>query len=124
MTNRPDVFVELRDQISETKVTFTPDAGFSHAATIRLAKEDYTLGNLLRNALLRNPNVVFAAYRLPHPLEHNILINVRTNEFEEPENAFLGALDAVLRDIEKLQTDWKNEFDRVERVQDVQMRHR
>ena len=44
---------------------------------IIFAQEDHTLGNLLRHQLLKDPNVLFAGYKNPHPLDHNIILRVQ-----------------------------------------------
>lgn len=44
-------------------------------ATFSFYKEDHTLGNLLRNTLIKNKEVEFCAYTVPHPSEP--FMNVR-----------------------------------------------
>jgi DNA-directed RNA polymerase I and III subunit RPAC2 len=44
-------------------------------ATYSFVDEDHTLGNLLRNQLLKSGNVEFCAYSVPHPSEP--VMNVR-----------------------------------------------
>ena len=44
-------------------------------ATYSFLNEDHTLGNLLRNVLVKNNKVEFCAYSVPHPSEP--LMNVR-----------------------------------------------
>lgn len=55
--------------------------------------EDHTVGHALRRILHRNPNVIFAGYRIPHPLEHKMVIRVQTRNKETP----LGAMKTALR---------------------------
>jgi len=38
-------------------------------ATFSFYNEDHTLGNLLRNQIVKNKNVEFCAYSVPHPSE-------------------------------------------------------
>ena len=45
--------------------------------TFQLENEDHTLGHLLQQELLRNPDVTFTGYIAPHPLERNIKIKVQ-----------------------------------------------
>jgi len=52
--------------MSETDVTFHFDG------------EDDTLGNLLKNQLLKNDDVIFAAYKVPHPLTRSVEVRVNT----------------------------------------------
>ena len=44
-------------------------------ATFAFYEEDHTLGNLLRNQIVKNKNVEFCAYSVPHPSEP--ICNVR-----------------------------------------------
>ena len=44
-------------------------------ATYTFHNEDHTLGNLLRNQIIKNSNVEFCAYSVPHPSEP--IMNVR-----------------------------------------------
>ena len=41
----------------------------------RIPKEDHTLGNLLRNQIIKSNHVEFCAYSVPHPSEP--IMNVR-----------------------------------------------
>ena len=46
-----------------------------HNATYSFTGEDHTLGNLLRNQIIKNAHVEFCAYSVPHPSEP--VMNVR-----------------------------------------------
>ena len=48
------------------------------AGTFTFNKEGHTAGELLRMQLLRDHQVQYAGYQLPHPLEHRMLIKVQT----------------------------------------------
>lgn len=39
------------------------------SATYSFLNEDHTLGNLLRNVIIKNKHVEFCAYSVPHPSE-------------------------------------------------------
>lgn len=43
--------------------------GDQQNATFSFYDEDHTLGNLLRNQIVKNPFVEFCAYSVPHPSE-------------------------------------------------------
>ncbi len=62
-------------------------------ATFSFVDEDHSLGNLLRNQIVKNKQVEFCAYSVPHPSEP--LMNVRIQVAESAE----GQTDAnqVLR---------------------------
>jgi DNA-directed RNA polymerase II subunit RPB11 len=43
---------------------------------------DHTIGNLIQSNLLKNPDVVFSGYKLTHPLNRHLELNVVTNKEE------------------------------------------
>ena len=47
--------------------------------TIKLKNEEYTMGNLLTDALQDHKNIEYAGYRIEHPLINNIFIDYKTN---------------------------------------------
>ena len=47
--------------------------------TFALAGEDHTLGNALRYALNKQPDVVFAGYSVPHPSDDLVNVRVQTS---------------------------------------------
>ena len=46
--------------------------------TFTFYKEDHTLGNLLRNTLIKNKNVEFVAYTVPHPSEPYMNVRIQS----------------------------------------------
>jgi len=46
--------------------------------TFVLHNEDHTLGNALRYMMLKDPDVDFCGYNVPHPSEHRINLRVQT----------------------------------------------
>ncbi|PAV63419.1 hypothetical protein WR25_08384 [Diploscapter pachys] len=75
--NAPPAFESFLIFDGEKKITYQPDTQVSNAFVFTINKEDHTLGNMLKNQLLKDPNVVFAGYKNPHPLEHKILLRVQ-----------------------------------------------
>jgi DNA-directed RNA polymerase I and III subunit RPAC2 len=59
---------EMPDEDVEIKNPLTV-VGDESNATFTFYKEDHTLGNLLRNTLIKNKKVEFCAYSVPHPSE-------------------------------------------------------
>jgi len=80
MSSGPERFLCWRweDESEEHRLTYQQDSKKPNAATFILHKEDHTLGNLIRLQLLRDSNVRFAAYRMPHPLIFDTHIRVET----------------------------------------------
>ncbi len=64
--DRPELEVKITDNTS---------------ATYSFLNEDHTLGNLLRNVIIKNNHVEFCAYSVPHPSEP--VMNVRLQVSEE-----------------------------------------
>lgn len=94
--NKPDVFeiLELPDGVQ--KVSFAPDTRVENCGTYTIWLEDHTLANLLRMQLLRDSEVWFAGYKVPHPLEHRVEIRVQTSKRSyPPEKAFANALQLL-----------------------------
>ncbi|CAB3404084.1 unnamed protein product [Caenorhabditis bovis] len=70
--NAPSAFESFL-LLDEKKIEIEKDTKVPNAAIFTLNKEDHTLGNMLKNQLLRDPNVLFAGYKNPHPLEHKAI---------------------------------------------------
>lgn len=99
MTNAPDRFLTWRweEELEDTpidefsiahvqagipppprRVTYTKDSKRPNAGTFVFAKEDHTLGNLLRAQMLTDPKVRYAGYRMPHPLIFDCHVRIET----------------------------------------------
>ncbi|KAK4106095.1 RBP11-like subunits of RNA polymerase [Parathielavia hyrcaniae] len=68
------------------------------AASFEFLNEGHTLGNALRYITMRNPDVEFCAYAIPHPSEAKM--NVRIQTFEG--TTAIQALEKGLRDLQEL----------------------
>ena len=64
------------DGDEEQQVSYEADQSVQNCGTITVAKEDHTIANLLRQHLLSQERVRFAAYQMPHPLEHKFFLRV------------------------------------------------
>lgn len=58
-----------------------------------MIKEDHTMGASIKSVLLRDQRVIFAGYRMPHPLEHVCNIQIQTTDETEPLLATADALE-------------------------------
>ena len=54
------------------------------------------LGNMIRCQLLKDPNVIFAGYKNPHPLEHKVIIRVQTTSDYTPTEALRNAISDLI----------------------------
>lgn len=48
------------------------------AASFQIIDEDHTLGNALRYVIMKNPEVEFCGYSIPHPSENKLNIRIQT----------------------------------------------
>lgn len=85
--------------------------GVPNAALFTLNKEDHTIGNLLRAYLVKSPNVLFAAYKTPHPLFANIELRVQTDGELSPKDAVIKACADCVQDLQKLDQEFTKEWE-------------
>lgn len=78
---------------NEQRIRILPGSS-DGAASFEFKKEDHTLGNALRYIIMKNPNVEFCGYSIPHPSE--ALMNVRIQTYE---GTALDALEKGLQDL-------------------------
>ncbi|KIJ25333.1 hypothetical protein M422DRAFT_178612 [Sphaerobolus stellatus SS14] len=105
--NRHEWFV-LED--GEKGVEVIEDTKIPNAATIKIYKQDHTLANMLRAQLLALPCILFAGYRVPHPLNPHFLLKIQTDGSIRPVEALEQAGNALLKLIADLQMKFKAEF--------------
>lgn len=60
--------------------------------------ETHTLGNALKNVILRNPQVIFCGYSMPHPAEDQMLLRIQTVD----EITAVDALKKGLQDLKSM----------------------
>ncbi|KAL3427074.1 hypothetical protein PVAG01_00583 [Phlyctema vagabunda] len=78
----------------EERITVLP-GGTEQAASFQMKKEDHTLGNALRYIIMKNPNVEFCGYSIPHPSE--ALMNIRIQTYEgTAKEALMKGLDDLM----------------------------
>nr|SVE92800.1 EOG090X0LBP [Megafenestra aurita] len=58
--------------------------------------EGHTLGNALRNLILKNPDVIFCGYTIPHPSENKLHLRIETRE--------MSAVDVLREGLEQLKS--------------------
>ncbi len=80
---------------------------FPHPGLPPLFKEDHTLGNLLRCQLLKDPHVLFAGYKNPHPLEHKVVLRVQTTSDYTPQEALMNAITDLISELSLFEERFK-----------------
>jgi hypothetical protein len=48
--------------------------------------------------LMKDPDVIFSGYRMPHPLEHKLELRVQTAENCKPEAALMKAIENLIKE--------------------------
>ncbi|KAH7570645.1 hypothetical protein JRO89_XS05G0149500 [Xanthoceras sorbifolium] len=74
--NAPDRYERFVVPEGTKKVSYERDTKIINAASFTIEREDHTIGNILRMQLHRDENVLFAGYKLPHPLQYKIIVRV------------------------------------------------
>ncbi|RIB27857.1 DNA-directed RNA polymerase [Gigaspora rosea] len=80
-------------------MTITPDPKVKYGATFEILREDHTMGNLIRFHLVKEPQVIFAGYKVPHPLEHNVILKVQTTNDTKPDMMVAKALNDLIMEV-------------------------
>ena len=57
--------------------------------------------------LLKDPNVLFAGYKAPHPLEHKIILRIQTTAQSKPEEALNNAITDLMAELSLLDERFK-----------------
>lgn len=57
--------------------------------------------------LLKDPQVLFAGYKNPHPLEHKIVIRIQTSSDYSPQEAFTNAITDLISEVSLLEERFK-----------------
>lgn len=81
-----DVQAELPTQVDKEeqdldteKIRLLPGASDDNsAASFQIIDEDHTLGNALRYVIMKNPEVEFCGYSIPHPSENKLNVRIQT----------------------------------------------
>jgi len=105
--NRYELYV-LED--GEKPVEITEDTKIPNAATIKIVKQDHTLGNMLRAQLLSMPQILFAGYKVPHPLHPYFLIKIQTDGTLTPQEVLEQACKKLIGTMASLEAKFKREF--------------
>lgn len=81
-----------------------------NAALIRIEREDHTLANLLRAQLLKDERVIFAAYKVEHPLFANFILRIQTEDDYSPKDALKNACSGLISELDVIKTKFKDEW--------------
>ncbi|KAF8382354.1 rpb-11, partial [Pristionchus pacificus] len=108
--NAPAPFESFLVFDGERKVVYEKDTKVPNAAVFTILKEDHTLGNLLKHQLLKDPQVLFAGYKNPHPLEHKFLLRVQTTGDITPADALSNAITDLQAELSLFEERFKDQL--------------
>ncbi|XP_059140104.1 DNA-directed RNA polymerase II subunit RPB11-a-like [Physella acuta] len=87
------------------KIYIEKDTKVPNAAIFTVNKEDDTLGNVITTQLLKDPQVLFAGYKIPHPLEHKFVLRIQTTPDYTSQEAITNAITDLISDTTNAITD-------------------
>jgi DNA-directed RNA polymerase II subunit RPB11 len=76
-----------------------------NSVTYRIPLEDHTVGDLLRIYLLKNKEVKFAGYRVPHPLDDVLEVKVQTTT-EDTDKIVKDTLRSLQKDLFEMENEF------------------
>lgn len=85
---------EEEEEVEDQRVRILPGSTDT-AASFEFTDEGHTLGNALRYIIMKNPDVEFCAYTIPHPSEPKMNIRIQTYD-----GAAVDALKKGLHDLQ------------------------
>jgi len=94
---------------TENRVEVIEDTKIPNAATFTINKEDHTLASMLRSQLLLNESVIFAGYKVPHPLEPKFILKIQTDGSETPVHALDKAAYEVIVTLDKIRQEYNRQ---------------
>merc|ERR1712000_719338 len=110
MTNAPPAH-QVYDLDDVSKWSYEKDTKMPNSGTFKILKEDHTLGNIIRSQMLTNPHVLFAGYKMPHPLELYMLLKVQTSPETDPMTVLKETLESLKKGITHLQEQFQRKVE-------------
>uniref|UniRef100_A0A6M2FDN4 DNA-directed RNA polymerase RBP11-like dimerisation domain-containing protein n=1 Tax=Populus davidiana TaxID=266767 RepID=A0A6M2FDN4_9ROSI len=92
------------------RVSYERDTKIINAASFTVEREDHTIGNILRMQLHRDDNVLFAGYKLPHPLKYKIIVRIHTTSQSSPMQAYNQAINDLDKELDHLKNAFEAEL--------------
>lgn len=56
---------------------------------------------------MKDPNVLFAGYKLPHPLEHKFVLRIQTISEYSPQEALMNAITDLISELSLFEERFK-----------------
>ncbi|KAJ2358864.1 DNA-directed RNA polymerase II core subunit [Coemansia erecta] len=96
------------------KIELLKDSKMANCIQFNIQREDHTIANLLRYKLLQHPQVLFAAYRQPHPLEYYVELKVQTTSRTTPVDVMREVIESLMLEYGNIRSAFDNELLRVD----------
>jgi len=109
--NAPDRFELFLLQDGEKKCSEAADTRTPNSSVFTFNKEDHTLANILRAHLLKDPHVMFAGYKIPHPLFATFELRVQTDGQVTPKDALVACCKNLITDLSTLSREFTKEYE-------------
>ncbi|KAJ6780508.1 hypothetical protein PWT90_02984 [Aphanocladium album] len=93
---------EEEEEVEAQRVKILPGSTDT-AASFEFIEEGHTMGNALRYIIMKNPDVEFCAYTIPHPSEAKMNIRIQTYASANGTMAEGTAIDALKKGLSDLQ---------------------
>lgn len=77
-----------------------------HAGEVNETIDSFNI--YLFSQLLKDPRVLFAGYKLPHPLEHKFVIRIQTTSNYSPEDAYMNAITDLMSELSLFEERFKD----------------
>ena len=111
MFNKPEPYeAQLLGPHHKSQYEYTASDEIPGSGTYLLRLQDHTLGNALRMELLRDQDVFFAGYRVPHPLFSEMEVRLRTSLRSSPQKAMLGCNRRLIESAEHMLAVFQDEL--------------
>lgn len=72
---------------------------------IQITGEDDTLGNLISKEAMKHPKVIYATYRIPHPLQNKLELIIRAEEGSNIGQVLVEIVDRIKIDLEEFRKE-------------------
>ncbi|KAF4629905.1 hypothetical protein G7Y89_g8236 [Cudoniella acicularis] len=102
--NAPDRFELFILGPDEKKCAETADTRTPNSSVFTFKKEDHTLGNMVRAALLKDQHVTFAGYK-------DFELRIQTDGKVTPKEALVNACKSLVSDLETLSREFTKEYE-------------
>ncbi|KAK2079525.1 hypothetical protein QBZ16_001919 [Prototheca wickerhamii] len=118
MSNQPDRYEKFVVPEGTKKVAYERNTKIANAGTFIFEREGHTIGNLISTHLHKDPQILFTGYKVPHPLEYQMLIKVQTDGRVTPIAATQNTVTKLSDTVRQIREQFVSEVGKQEVVHD------